>query len=264
VWSYPNLHGDVAATCNAAGVKQGATLAYDPYGTTLGTVVDNSNGNWDYGWEGQHTKGLEHATGVAPVIEMGARIYNPSLGRFQAQDPIEGGTPNDYTYPNDPINSSDLTGRCGFGNPWKKCGPGHKGCTSIVGCIAKKTGQTARFAVDAVMNPWSPYIALTSGGDCGVNWGHIMVVCTHAKRWYGGSGTTIGSVLITPYVPDSRMMDHESNHATQEMIPGFPILYFASGRGADNVWEYLAGLRDGCYAPDPGPVPYRPGCIHKP
>ncbi|HZQ29305.1 MAG TPA: PA14 domain-containing protein, partial [Acidimicrobiales bacterium] len=32
VWSYPNIHGDVVATANAAGTKQGVTLSYDPYG----------------------------------------------------------------------------------------------------------------------------------------------------------------------------------------------------------------------------------------
>ena len=31
VWSYPNLHGDVAATADNAGAKQGATYSYDPY-----------------------------------------------------------------------------------------------------------------------------------------------------------------------------------------------------------------------------------------
>ena len=36
VWSYPNLHGDVVATTDATGVKQGATRAYDPFGNLLG------------------------------------------------------------------------------------------------------------------------------------------------------------------------------------------------------------------------------------
>jgi RHS repeat-associated protein len=39
VWSYPNIHGDVAATANAVGVKQGATYVYDPFGQSLTSTV---------------------------------------------------------------------------------------------------------------------------------------------------------------------------------------------------------------------------------
>ena len=38
VWSYPNIHGDVQAVANSSGVKQGATLTYDPYGATVAGV----------------------------------------------------------------------------------------------------------------------------------------------------------------------------------------------------------------------------------
>ena len=49
VWSYPNIHGDVIATANSAGAKQGATMTYHPFGVVLTSpVVDNSPGNFDY------------------------------------------------------------------------------------------------------------------------------------------------------------------------------------------------------------------------
>ncbi len=111
VWSYPNIHGDITAAANATGVKQGSTVFYDPFGSMIaGAIPDNQAGSFDNGWVGQHDKRLEHASGLRPTIQMGARPYDPALGRFQELDPIEGGNANDYTYPLDPVNQDDLTG----------------------------------------------------------------------------------------------------------------------------------------------------------
>ena len=139
VWSYANTHGDIVATANTAGVKQGPTRAYDPYGQPLTTTaeIDNSAGEFDYGWLGEHQRPLEHQSGAIPVIEMGARQYDPYLGRFIEVDPVEGGSANDYDYTNaDPINSTDLDGL------WPSCG----WCKKAWGSV-KKTVKKHRHAI---------------------------------------------------------------------------------------------------------------------
>ena len=114
--------GDIAATTTLTTPTTPATgldsyTRYTEYGqpdTPQPQATAGAAGN-GYGWLGAK----QRTTTLVGILLMGARLYNTATGLFTSIDPVYGGNDTPYTYPNDPINKQDTTGREGF---WKAVG----------------------------------------------------------------------------------------------------------------------------------------------
>src|SRR5262249_26582319 len=150
----PNIHGDIMLTTDAVGTNTStgngpaSAFTYDPFGNILpGSDHPDNMTNGSNGWVGQHQKPTETTLVLTP-IQMGARVYLPTLGRFVQIDPIVGGTANSYVYVLDPIGQFDLTG---MGIGWKKFFNDHAkdiaGVVVMAGCIGLTLGGCAIITV---------------------------------------------------------------------------------------------------------------------
>lgn len=171
-YNLPNLHGDTLLTADGNGINTSngngpaSAFVYDPFGVPVTDGQDPQNfDNGSLGWEGSHMKITETLLTLMP-IQMGMRVYLPSIGRFTSIDPQPDGSPNIYAYPTDPVNDSDLTGQiwglhntkrfyhdfCGDGLIQATCfipgaGEFDVGKVVVLGVVREAENQGARTAI---------------------------------------------------------------------------------------------------------------------
>ena len=140
---YYNGHGDLAAETDAATTPL-QTYSYDPFGIPQQDTAHNNSDVASQGSSERFTAAYDKKTDQSTaLVEMGARAYDPTLGRFYSTDPIEGGSLSNYDYAaQDPVNAYDLSGTvvcghdgCGGGVGGGVAPRGPKGAPIVVGRV---------------------------------------------------------------------------------------------------------------------------------
>jgi RHS repeat-associated protein len=140
---FSDVHGNTVATADQNGTAMGTIATYDPVGAP---VTANGSNPTSFGFVGKFEK---YSDPFASLVLMGARPYDPALGRFLAVDPVPGGSANDYDFVNqDPINGYDLNGQAPWDH-WSCDWCGH--AVHVVSHAAKATASWTWDHQDAIL-----------------------------------------------------------------------------------------------------------------
>jgi len=213
--SFPltDAHGDVTTITSAAGEVE-SRQAYDPSGEQL------SGPGLEMGYLGAWERPTDPASGL---IQMGARLYSPTLGSFVTEDPVFGrigigASVDRYPYVwNNPLNYYDLNGRetcvstpfgsvCpvkdikevagGAGMAWHGIEKVGTGVSSAAEHAWDLTAPGRSLIANQAQDFWKEYGSALEGayGFAGAHWR----TCGEVGAAGGLGGATIGSFLGPP------------------------------------------------------------------
>ena len=261
-YSLSNMQSHTLLTTDASGTNTSTgsgplnTFVYDPFGNMIASDHPSNTEDGSYGFGGSREKMTETNFALTP-IQMGARVYLPTLGRFTSRDSVPGGTANNYVYALDPINDSDYSGMSLFSSvgKWVKQHVKQIVVTIIVvvvvvvvarfapSMLPRVAGALSRVAPGAV----STGVGISNGFNKGSSGGGVTKVASPvskvaAKVFDNSTRLPAAKVQVNP-LSGTRYSPKVIEQMSSDAYHGFPLQvdsYGASGtlsklQGGDGV-----------------------------